>query len=239
MRDLKDLKESDPKEALRILLSSPPPKLVFLARSFGRHALELGNEIPERPLYFLKAPNALVSPDQPVILPSGDVEVHYEAEVAVIIGDRLSRASASEAERAISGWTVLNDVTARSQQREDKGRFTRAKGYDTFCPIAPEPLAELDWRSAHLEGWLNGIKVQSAPLTDMLFTPGEALAAISSVMTLYPGDLVSLGTPAGVGALRDGDTFEVRLSRVVEITPDEIAQETLISLTHRVVSRAH
>jgi 2-keto-4-pentenoate hydratase/2-oxohepta-3-ene-1,7-dioic acid hydratase in catechol pathway len=220
-----------PEELLHQLLNQPPRKLVFLARSFGKHALELGNPIPERPLYFLKSPSALITPPAAVRLPSECDTVHYEAEVAVILSAKLTHASVSEAESAIGGWTVLNDVTARSAQAEDGGRFTRAKGYDTFCPISPQVLDHLDWKRAHIQGWLNGVCVQSAPLTDMIFSPGEALAAISQVMTLNPGDLISLGTPSGVGSLHAGDTFEVRLC-VESVNHDH---DEVLRLTHTVI----
>lgn len=223
-----------PEKLLHQLLSTPPKKLVFLARSFGKHALELGNPIPERPLYFLKAPSALITPPKPVRLPSECDVVHYEAEVAVILNRQLHCASIAQAEEAIGGWTVLNDVTARAMQSEDGGRFTRAKGYDTFCPISPEILEHLDWTAAHIQGWLNGVCVQNAPLTDMIFSPGEALAAISQVMTLYPGDLVSLGTPSGVGELHAGDTFTVRLC----VKSGQDTYTEVLSLTHTVTKNS-
>ena len=212
----------------------PAKKFVFLARSFGRHALELGNEIPKQPLYFLKAPSSVISEGQPVILPAECELVHYEAEVAVVIGKTLSKVSAQEAELAIAAWTILNDVTARSTQREEGGRFTRAKGYDTFCPIASTWLDQLDWRAARVQGWLNGVCVQNAPLTDMIFTPGEAIASISSVMTLNAGDIVSLGTPAGVGALSDGDVFEVRLCKDETYAQNPDEHTVLLSFSHQV-----
>jgi 2-keto-4-pentenoate hydratase/2-oxohepta-3-ene-1,7-dioic acid hydratase in catechol pathway len=212
------------------------PKLVFLARSFGRHALELGNEVPKRPLYFLKAPSSLLPSGGCVTLHEECDVVHYEAEVAVIIGRPLSKATLEEAQQAISAWTVLNDVTARSVQAEDGGKFTRAKGYDSFCPIADEQLEILDWRDARIQGWLNGICVQDAPLTDMIFTPAEAIASISSVMTLNPGDLVSLGTPSGVGRLKAGDTFEVRLCQNRADDDSSLHHPTLLSFSHGVIS---
>ena len=186
--------------------------IVCLARSYGRHALELGNPIPERPIFFLKAPSAVIGPNETIILPVESEEVHYEAEVAVHIGARLTKASPEAAQDAIRGWTLLNDVTARDLQRQDGGRFTRAKGFDTFCPLLDQMLPTLDdWPTARVQGWLNGTLKQDAPLSDMLYSPAEALSAVSQVMTLSPGDIVSLGTPAGVGPLVDGDQFEVRL----------------------------
>ncbi len=222
--------------------SKPTRKLVFLARSFGKHALELGNEIPARPLYFLKAPSAVLAQGKPLVLPAECETVHYEAEVAVVLQQPLRKANADEAMQAIGAWTILNDVTARSAQAEDGGKFTRAKGYDGFCPMAHQWLPQLDWQHARIQGWLNGRCVQDAPLTDMIFTPGEALAAISQVMTLNSGDLVSFGTPAGVGALAEGDRFEVRLCHDSQASD---AQETkaipdrhliLLSFEHEVIS---
>lgn len=217
--------------------SQPIRKLVFLARSFGRHALELGNEIPQRPLYFLKAPSSILPPTLPVVLHSECETIHYEAEVAVVIGERLSHASEEEAMNAIRGWTVLNDVTARSAQAEDGGKFTRAKGYDGFCPLSDQWVDDLDWKNARIQGWLNGECVQDAPLTDMIFTPGQALSAISSVMTLNSGDLISFGTPSGVGRLSAGDRFEVRLCKDLgdeSHTPKD--HPTIIKFAHSVIS---
>lgn len=188
-----------------------PRQLICLARTFGRHALELGNPIPERPLYFLKSISALIGPEEAIELPPESAEVHYEAEVAVWIKAHLKRATPEEAEAAIGAWTVLNDVTARDLQRADQGRFTRAKCFHSFCPLSPEQVQLSRWPEARIQGLLNGWLVQDAPLSDMMFSPGEALAAVSEVIALAPGDLVSLGTPAGVGALKSGDRFEVRL----------------------------
>ena len=221
--------------------SQPLRKLVFLARSFGRHALELGNEIPTRPLYFLKSPSALLTRGQPVCLPKECDIVHYEAEVAVVLGQKLTKGSSEEeAEKSILGWTILNDVTARSAQKEDGGKFTRAKGYDSFCPIAGQYLPSLDWKNARIQGWLNGECVQNAPLTDMIFTPAQALVAIAEVMSLYPGDLISFGTPAGVGELKEGDLFEVRLcQKVNEVefsSVSDLKEKVLLSFTHTVIA---
>ena len=212
-------------------------KFVFLARSFGRHALELGNEIPTRPLYFLKAPSAILAQGQPVILPKECETVHYEAEVAVVIKQQLHKVDEKEAMQAIGGWTVLNDVTARSAQAEDGGRFTRAKGYDSFCPIAHQWLTHIEWKNTRIQGWLNGHCVQDAPLTDMIFTPGQALASISQVMTLNPGDLVSFGTPSGVGPLHAGDRFEVRLCAYKGVSKMD-DYKTLLSFEHGVINES-
>lgn len=189
-----------------------PSKIVCVGRSFRDHAAELGNAVPTAPIYFLKAPSAVIGEGEPIRRPAQSDLVHHEAEAAVIIGQRLSGVSPAAAEAGIAAWTVLNDVTARDLQRADKGRFTRAKGFDTFCPLSPTRVpAPLDWRTCRIQGLVDGILRQDAPLTDLLWTPGELLASIAAVMTLLPGDVVSLGTPAGVGPLLAGETVQVRL----------------------------
>lgn len=209
---------------------APARKIVCLARSFRKHAEELGNAVPPAPLYFLKAPTAQIGPGEPIRLPAASSEVHHEAEVAIIVGQRLRRATPSEAEAAIEAWTVLNDVTARDLQRADGGRFTRAKGFDTFCPIADARLPALDWRAARIQCRVDGDIRQDGALADLLWTPGEVLAAISACMTLLPGDIVSLGTPEGVGSIEAGQTVEVRL-----LGGDG---EVLVSLSNPVVADA-
>lgn len=187
-------------------------KVVCLARTFGRHALELGNPVPTEPLYFLKAPSAIIGDGAPIVVPALSRVVHHEGEAVVEVGRRLRPGvTAAEAEAAIAAWTVLNDVTARDLQQADGGRFTRAKGFDGFCPVSPTRAPHLHWPTARIQCWVNGALRQDGPLSDLLFSPGEILAAVASVMTLEPGDLVSLGTPEGVGALVAGDVVSVRL----------------------------
>jgi 2-keto-4-pentenoate hydratase/2-oxohepta-3-ene-1,7-dioic acid hydratase in catechol pathway len=189
----------------------PSFKMVFLARSFGKHALELGNPIPESPLYFLKAPSTRIGPQDSIRLPPQSQEVHYEAEVAFYLNKSLYQCTLEDTFDAIGEWTILNDITARDLQKQDQGRFTRAKNFDTFCPISSITLDSLDWKKAKIQGWLNGELKQDSSLNDLLYTPFEALYQIAQVMTLNEGDLISLGTPAGVGPLHSGDHFEVRL----------------------------
>lgn len=188
-----------------------PGKIVCLARTFRKHAEELGNAVPKAPIYFLKPPSAVIGPGEAIRLPALSEDVQHEAELAVWIGQRLTRGDAAAAEAAIAGWTIVNDVTARDLQRADGGRFTRAKGFDTFCPVADARLPTLDWRSARIQCWVDGVCRQDGALADLLFTPAELLVAVSQCMTLMPGDLVSLGTPAGVGRIAAGQTVEVRL----------------------------
>jgi 2-keto-4-pentenoate hydratase/2-oxohepta-3-ene-1,7-dioic acid hydratase in catechol pathway len=190
----------------------PPSKIVCVGRSFRAHANELGNAVPDAPIFFLKAPSAVIGPGDAIRVPPSSQLVHHEAEAAVVVGRRLSQASIQQAEAAIAAWTVLNDVTARDLQRADKGRFTRAKGFDTFCPLSDVRLSPIaDWAQHRIQGWVNDECRQDAPLGQLIWTPFELLAYISSVMTLLPGDIVSLGTPAGVGPLVAGDVVDVRL----------------------------
>lgn len=189
-----------------------PSKIVCVGRSFRAHAQELGNAVPDAPIFFLKAPSAVIGPDDAIRIPASSALVHHEAEAAVVIGTELSHASTEQAEAGIAAWTVLNDVTARDLQRADKGRFTRAKGFDTFCPLSDVRLPPpTDWAEHRIQGWVNGECRQDAPLKQLIWTPFELLAYISTVMRLLPGDIVSLGTPAGVGPLESGDVVEVRL----------------------------
>lgn len=204
-----------------------PGKIVCLARSFRKHAAELGNAVPEEPLYFLKATTALIGPGEPIRLPAVSAEVHHEGEVAVVIGSRLTAVDPATAEAAIIGWTVLNDVTARDLQRQDGGRFTRAKGFDSFCPMSERRLPAIDWRRCRVQCLVNGELRQDGGLDQLVATPGAYIAAISACMTLEPGDVVSLGTPAGVGPLVHGDRVDVRL-----LGPDG---EILLELSNPVV----
>ncbi len=190
----------------------PPPKVVCLARTFGRHALELGNPVPSEPLYFLKAPSAIIGDGDAIRLPSISAQVQHEGETAVVMGRALGPgASDAEAEAAIAAWTVLNDVTARDLQRADGGRFTRAKGFDTFCPLSADRAPPPEWRRCRIRCWVDGELRQDGALDDLLFSPAEILRAVASVMSLVPGDVVSLGTPEGVGALLPGQRCTVAL----------------------------
>lgn len=190
----------------------PPSKILCIGRSFRDHAVELGNAVPSEPIFFLKAPSAVIGDGDPIRRPAISREVHHEAEAAVVIGRRLQAADPAECMAAIAAWTALNDVTARDLQRADKGRFTRAKGFDTFCPIAPQRVAPpLDWLRCRIQGLVDDRLVQDAPLSELSWSPGELIAAIAAVMTLLPGDIVSLGTPAGVGPLLPGELVTVRL----------------------------
>jgi 2-keto-4-pentenoate hydratase/2-oxohepta-3-ene-1,7-dioic acid hydratase in catechol pathway len=139
--------------------------------------------------------------------------VEFEAEIGVVLGRRLRHATADQAEKAIGGFTCVNDVTCRDLQQKD-GQWSRAKGFDTFCPVGPRVVSGLDWRTLELRGRLNGLERQRAKATDMHFSIPELVSFISGIMTLEPGDLIATGTPAGTGPLTDGDVVEVEISGV-------------------------
>jgi len=190
-----------------------PSKIVCVGRNYAEHARELGNEVPAAPLLFLKAPSALIGDGAPIRLPAASRQVEYEAEIGVVIGRRLHGAGRTEAEAAIGGFVCLNDVTARDLQRAD-GQWTRAKGFDTFCPVGPRVAQGLSWRELEVVGRVNGAERQRGRAEQMVFPIPDLLAYISGIMTLEPGDLVATGTPAGVGPLTPGDVVEVEVSGV-------------------------
>jgi len=190
-----------------------PSKIVCVGRNYTAHARELGNEVPPLPLLFLKPPSALIGPGDPIVLPAASTQVEYEAEIGVVIGQRLAGASEPEAEAGIGGFVCLNDVTARDLQKSD-GQWGRAKGFDTFCPAGPAVARGLDWHRLEVIGRVNGEEKQHAPATDMQFQIPFLVSYISGIMTLEPGDLIATGTPAGVGPLRDGDVVEVEIPGV-------------------------
>jgi 2-keto-4-pentenoate hydratase/2-oxohepta-3-ene-1,7-dioic acid hydratase in catechol pathway len=207
------LPEGKPLPLSEVTLLAPvrPSKVVCVGRNYAAHARELGNEVPKQPLLFLKPPSAVIGPQQEIRCPPGSSDVQHEAELGVVLGRALSRAGAAEARQAIFGYTCLNDVTARDIQREEK-QFTRAKGFDTFCPVGPWIDTSLDPGELTVACRVNGAERQRGNTRDMIFDPYALLAFISSVMTLLPGDLVATGTPEGVGRFERGDVVEVEVS---------------------------
>jgi 2-keto-4-pentenoate hydratase/2-oxohepta-3-ene-1,7-dioic acid hydratase in catechol pathway len=198
---------------LRLLAPVAPSKIVCVGRNYAAHAQELGNRVPDEPLLFLKPPSALLDPGAAIIIPSVSQRVEHEAEIGIVIGTRLKQASVAEALRAIFGVTCVNDVTARDIQRKEV-QFTRAKSFDTFCPVGPWIETECDLHTLTVVARVNAEQRQLGAVGQMIFGIGPLLAFISSVMTLEPGDLVSTGTPHGVGALEPGDRVEIEISGV-------------------------
>lgn len=206
-----------------------PTKIVCVGRNYAAHARELGNDVPAEPLLFLKPPSALVENGGAIVLPPDSQQVEHEAEIAVIIGRRARDVRETDALSYVAGYAPLNDVTARDLQKHDV-QFTRAKGFDTFCPLGRVvPADGVDWRALEIRCRVNGAERQHGRAADMVFGIPALIAYISRIMTLEPGDVIATGTPEGVAALHDGDDVEVELvgmttvrNRVVrERTPDD------------------
>jgi len=190
-----------------------PAKIMGIGRNYVAHARELGNEMPQVPIVFFKPTTALIGPGDAIVLPSVSQRVEFEAEIGLVIGRRIRHADADAAERAIGGFTCVNDVTCRDLQKVD-GQWGRAKGFDTFCPAGPRVVSGLDWRKLELIGRVNGAERQRAKATDMHFSIPELVSFLSGVMTLEPGDLIATGTPAGTAQLHHGDVVEVEITGV-------------------------
>ncbi|MEZ5330758.1 MAG: fumarylacetoacetate hydrolase family protein [Thermoanaerobaculia bacterium] len=190
-----------------------PGKIVGVGRNYSAHAAELGNETPAEPLIFLKAPTAIVGPKAPIVMPPESERVDFEGEIAVIVRQRLQRASAETARAGILGVTCANDVTARDLQKRD-ATFARAKSFDTFCPLGPAVLVRPELEDLELVTRVNGEERQRARASTMTWGIVELLVWISRMMTLEPGDVVLTGTPEGVGPLADGDRVEVEVGGV-------------------------
>jgi len=190
-----------------------PSKIVCVGKNYFEHAKEMGGEVPPEPLLFLKPPSAVIGPGDPIVLPRIASRVEHEAEIAVVIGERLRHVSPERAIRGVAGFTCLNDVTSRDWQKRES-QWARAKGFDTFCPIGPTVVNGLDWQELEVFGRVNGEVRQHGRASEMAFGIPFVLSHISQVMTLEPGDVVATGTPAGVGPLRPGDLVEVEIPGV-------------------------
>lgn len=206
------LPEGKPVPLAEVTLLAPvePSKVVCVGRNYVAHARELGNAVPAVPLIFLKPSTAVIGPQEAIRCPEQSREVHHEGELGVVIARTLTRATTVEARGAVFGYTCLNDVTARDLQREEK-HFTRAKGFDTFCPVGPVIETAFDPLDASVVCRVNGAERQRGYTRDMAFDVFVLLSFISNVMTLLPGDLVATGTPEGVGPIRRGDWVEVEI----------------------------
>jgi 2-keto-4-pentenoate hydratase/2-oxohepta-3-ene-1,7-dioic acid hydratase in catechol pathway len=190
-----------------------PAKIIGIGRNYLEHARELGNEVPDVPIIFFKPPTSLIGPGDTILLPDVSQRVEFEAEIGVVIGKRIRNADPNAAERAIDGFTCVNDVTCRDLQKVD-GQWGRAKGFDTFCPVGPRVVSGLDWRGLELLCRVNGAERQRAKATDMHFSIPELVSFLSGIMTLEPGDLIATGTPAGTAPLHHGDVVEVEITGV-------------------------
>jgi 2-keto-4-pentenoate hydratase/2-oxohepta-3-ene-1,7-dioic acid hydratase in catechol pathway len=206
-----------PLASAHLLPPATPTKIVCVGLNYRPHIAEMGHKLPSEPVIFLKPPTSVIGPNQPIPVPHDAGRVDHEAELALVIGRRTHKATAEEAEHNILGYTCSNDVTARDLQSRD-GQWSRAKGFDGFCPLGPWIETDVDPSDLDVECYVNGQLRQKASTADMLFGPAELVAFISQVMTLVPGDVVLTGTPGGIGPITPGDTVEVRIAGVGSLT---------------------
>jgi len=204
------LEVESPLADVRLLAPAQPSKIICIGRNYLEHAKEHDVEVPKVPLLFMKPPSSINDPGAPILLPPQSRQVEHEAELVVVIGKRGRHIVAEQAQGYVYGYTIGNDVTARDLQRSD-GQWTRAKGFDTFCPFGPWIDTEFDPSDAVITCRVSGQPRQMASTRDMVFSVSTLIAFISSVMTLEPGDLIFTGTPAGVGILEAGDVVDVEI----------------------------
>jgi 2-keto-4-pentenoate hydratase/2-oxohepta-3-ene-1,7-dioic acid hydratase in catechol pathway len=203
-----------PRANTRLVTPVDPSKVVCVGRNYAAHAAELGNAVPKEPLLFLKPPSAIIGSDELIVLPAYSRRVEYEGELAVVVGRRCAQlGDTDDALSYLFGYTCLNDVTARDLQKSDV-QFTRAKGFDTFCPVGPHIETHLDPSGVLVETHVNGVRRQSGSTSLMIYPVAFLVRYISRMMTLVPGDVIATGTPAGVGPLIAGDVVEVSVAGV-------------------------
>ena len=191
----------------------PRSKVVGIGRNYTDHAAEMGTEVPAEPLVFLKPNTAVIGPDDPIVLPPWSTEVHHEAELAVVISRLCKYVPAEKAGDVIFGYTAANDVTARDVQRSDD-QWTRAKGFDTSCPLGPYLAVGLDVTDLAVRARVDGELRQDGRTSDLVHKVPELIAYVSSIFTLLPGDIILTGTPAGVGPVDVGQRVEVEIEGI-------------------------
>jgi len=194
-------------------LKQKPTKIICVGLNYHCHAKELGMNTPRHPIIFLKPLTALISPEENIIYPNMSKRVDYEAELAVIIKNKIKDIEEKNVIENIEGFTCLNDVTARDLQKKD-GQWTRAKSFDTFCPIGPRIVKDIDPNNLKIQSFLNGELKQDSNTSDLIFKPKELVSFISKIMTLMPGDIISTGTPKGIGPMQKGDKIEIKIEGI-------------------------
>lgn len=202
-----------PLQDVELLPPVVPSKIVAVALNYRAHAVEMKKPVPEEPMFFTKPTTAIIGHEGTIVLPPESADVHHEGELGIVIGRKLKNATPEEARAAMLGVTCVNDVTARDVQRR-QNHYTRAKGYDTFCPVGPFLVTGVNIEDLRIQVRVNGELRQEGRTSDMIFGPWQLLSFISRIMTLLPGDLVSTGTPPGVGPIRAGETVEVEIEQV-------------------------
>jgi len=200
-----------------------PSKIIGIGQNYRAHAAEMGKGIPEEPLMFLKPPTAIIADGMPIHRPAGYERVDYEGELGVVIGKRAHRVSRDQALDYVKGYVCVNDVTVRDLQKKD-GQWTRAKGFDTFCPIGPRVVPGLDPTNLRITTRVNGVVKQDSSTSDLIFDVATLISFCSQHMTLEEGDVISTGTPSGVGPLQPGDVVEVEIEGIGVLTNPVLAR---------------
>lgn len=200
-------------DTVRMLAPVLPSKIVAVGLNYKSHAEETGMKLPTEPMLFIKPTTSVIGPGETIKMPAQSSRVDYEAELAIVIGKAAKDVDEADAAGVILGYTCGNDVTARDLQAKDV-QFTRAKGFDTFCPLGPHIETEIDGGSLDIELRQNGEVKQKSNTSDLVFGPNALVAFISSVMTLLPGDVIMTGTPAGIGPVSDGDVLDVEIAGI-------------------------
>lgn len=200
---------------VKLLPPCQPSKIILIGLNYHDHIKESSsaNQIPQEPVIFLKPPSSLIATEEEIIYPAQVKRLDFEAELALVIGKRCKDISPQQARSFILGYTCLNDVTARDLQRKDI-QWSRAKGFDTFCPVGPFICTDIDAGNLKIESYLNGKLQQSSTTDQMIFSLEEITSFISKVMTLLPGDIISTGTPAGVNSLAPNDIIEIKIEQI-------------------------
>jgi 2-keto-4-pentenoate hydratase/2-oxohepta-3-ene-1,7-dioic acid hydratase in catechol pathway len=200
-------------QGLQFIAPVQPSKIMAIGLNYKDHAAEMNKKLPAEPLVFMKPATSVVGPEHAIAIPSWAGRIDHEAEMAVVIGRRASRVPVAQAMDYVLGVTCLNDVTARELQVKDV-QYTRAKGFDTFAPIGPCITVDLDPSNLTIEGWVNGEKRQSSSTNQLIFPVPELVAFVTRFCTLEPGDIITTGTPSGVGVLKAGDRVMVKVEGV-------------------------
>jgi len=208
-------KVGDPYSLSEVKLLAPvlPSKIISVGLNYPDHIKEMQHPFPSEPIIFLKPSTAVIGPEQTILYPKMAGQVDFEAELAVVIKERAKNIEPKDAEKFILGYSCFNDVTARDLQKKD-GQWSRAKGFDTFAPIGPWIVTDLDFEHAQIESYLNGELKQSGNPKSMIFKIPQLISFASKIMTLEPGDVISTGTPPGVGPMHPGDVIDIRIEGI-------------------------
>jgi 2-keto-4-pentenoate hydratase/2-oxohepta-3-ene-1,7-dioic acid hydratase in catechol pathway len=214
-------------DSYQLLAPCAPSKIVAVGKNYLKHAREMGTPVPSEPLLFLKPPTTIIADTREITYPPQSQRVDYEGELALIIGDRCRDLTPEQASKSIWGYTIANDVTARDLQQKD-GQWTRAKGFDTFCPLGPWIVREISIE-AKIQTFLNDNPTpnQSAAISDMVFSPAVLVAYISQIMTLIPGDVILTGTPEGIGAMQVGDLVRIEIEGIGSLSNQVTKKEPI------------